>query len=50
MVIRVESDSRREGGGTERGERDKRMVGGKSELGGIWGESLRESRVTVLQE
>lgn len=28
MAIRVESESRREGGGSERGEGDERMVGG----------------------
>lgn len=49
MAIRVESESRREGRGSEREERDKRMVGGRSELGGLWGRAS-ESRVTVFQE
>lgn len=32
MAVRMESESKREGGGSEEGERDKGMVGGKSEL------------------
>lgn len=47
MVIRVELESRREGRGLEREERDKRMVGGRLELGGFWGRVL-ESRVIVF--
>lgn len=40
MAIRVESESRREGGGSERGEGDERMVGGTSGLrGNLWGET-----------
>lgn len=49
MEVRAKSESRREGGGSERGERDKRMVGGRSELGEICRERLREWSYSPLR-